>query len=121
PTLDDLIALGGTMGDTTDVHGNLVTPRLTAIDKQVGHLRKASRGITYRHPPNGGALLPEFAAALAPALLEIIAGRGSRERPAVELNNLIGTSTEPRRLPPDGELKIVAFTNVEEVLFLPPG
>jgi hypothetical protein len=121
PTLDDLIALGGTMGDTTDIRGNLITPRLTAIDKQVGHLRKASRGITYRHPPNGGALLPEFAAALAPALLEAIAGRRERERPTIDLTNLLGTSAAPRQLPPDGELKVVAFTNVEEVLFLPPG
>lgn len=121
PTLDDLIALGGTMGDSTDIRGNFITPRLTAIDKQVGHLRKASRGITYRHPANGGALLPEFAAMLAPALLEVTADRGSHERPAIELNNLLGTSAAPRRLPPDGELKVVAFTNVEEVLFLPPG
>ncbi|MBB5856462.1 hypothetical protein ACFQ05_26640 [Amycolatopsis umgeniensis] len=121
PTLDDLIALGGTMGDATDIRGNLVTPRLTAIDKQVGHLRKAYGGVTYRHPPNGGALLPEFAAALAPTLLEVIASHGSRERPTAELNNLLGTSATPRRLPPDAELKIVAFTNVEEVLFLPPG
>lgn len=121
PTLDDLIALGGTMGDSTDMHGNLITPRLTAIDKQVGHLRKASRGVTYQHSPNGGALLPRFAAALSSALLEVIADRGSRERPTIDLNNLLGSSATPRPLPPDGELKVVAFTDVEEVLFLPSG
>ncbi|GAA1560499.1 hypothetical protein GCM10009827_097200 [Dactylosporangium maewongense] len=121
PTLDDLIALGGTMGDAVDRHGNFVTPRLTAIDKQVGHLRKAFRGITYRHPDGGGSLLPAFAAALGSALREVLAGTAGHERPPVDLGNLTGRSASPRPLPPDGALKIVAFTDVEELLFLPPG
>ena len=121
PTLDDLIALGGTMGDATDPNGNLVTPRLTAIDKHVGHLRKAFRGITYRRPSSSDALLPDLASALASAMLDIISRREARERPAIEVSNLLGTSTSPRPLPPDGKLKVVAFTNVEDVLFLPSG
>lgn len=121
PTLDDLIALGGMMGDATDMYGNFVTPRLTAIDKQVGHLRKAFRGLTYQHPGTDNAVLPRLAGVLNTALLEIIARSRSRERTSFDLDNVLGTSASPRPLPPDDELKILTYTNVEEVLFLPSG
>jgi hypothetical protein len=121
PTLDDLIALGGMMGSATDIYGNFITPRLTAIDKQVGHLHKAFCGITYQHTGNDDAVLPRLASALTAALLEIIVRGRSRERPPFDLDNVLGTAASPRPLPPDGELKILAYTNVEEVLFLPSG
>lgn len=121
PTLDDLIALGGAMGIATDIHGNLVTPRLAAIDKQVGHLRKAYRGITYRRPGGDSPVLPRLADALGTAVQEILDRGRTSERSPADLENLTGTSPSPRPLPPDGKLKIVSRTPVEDVLFLPSG
>jgi len=37
------------------------------------------------------------------------------------LDGVWGRSSQPRRLPPDGAAKIVEFTDVETVLFLPDG
>ncbi|MFG1767009.1 hypothetical protein ACGFIH_27060 [Micromonospora parva] len=119
-TLDDLIALGGVMGDFTDVAGNWVTPRLAAIDKQVGHLRKAYRGISYRRAA-GEVVVPGLAAALGRALKDLRDADLTPEHMPWRLDDLCGRSPEPRRLPPDGAAKIVGFTDVETVLFLPMG
>jgi hypothetical protein len=75
PVLDDLIALGGMSRDATDEHGDAVTPRLTDDDRDIGRLRDAFRGISYRHdgtnPP-----LPRLAAALRTAVEEVLARGG---------------------------------------------
>ncbi len=34
---------------------------------------------------------------------------------------LCGTSPRPRHLPPDNELKVIAFTDVENIFFIPSG
>ncbi|MBM7494197.1 tetratricopeptide (TPR) repeat protein [Micromonospora luteifusca] len=119
-TLDDLIALGGVMGDFTDMAGNWVTPRLAAIDKQVGHLRRAYRGISYRRA-DGEVVVSDLAGALGLALGDLRDADITLEPAPWRPADLCGRSPEPRRLPPDGAAKIVAYTDVEAVLFLPEG
>jgi hypothetical protein len=75
PALDDLIALGGILGEATDEHGIPVTPRLSAADRQVGLLRDAFRGITYAYDPSTVPPLAHLAAALRTALEDVLGGR----------------------------------------------
>jgi hypothetical protein len=77
PALDDLIALGGILGEATDEHGIPVTPRLSAADRQVGLLREAFRGITYAYDPSAVPPLPHLAGALRTAVEDVL-GRRSR-------------------------------------------
>ena len=118
--LDDLIALAGTMGTAVDMAGNLVTPKLTAADKQVGHLRKAFRGITY-HRADSREIMPNLAQAIRRALREIRAEGRPRHTAPWTPQELCGTSPRPRHLPPDNELKVIAFTDVENIFFIPSG
>ncbi|MFD8813332.1 hypothetical protein ACFV23_18025 [Streptomyces sp. NPDC059627] len=119
-SLEDVIALSGVLGDATDVAGNFITPRLTAIDKQVGHLRKAFRAISYTRP-DGAPVMSDLAAALRRTLADLAAGPATAEATPWRPEDLWGRSTEPRRLPPDNSQKIIAFSDVESVLFLPRG
>jgi hypothetical protein len=121
PTLDDLIVLGGMIGYAVDLAGNLITPKLTATDKQVGHLRKAFRGITYQRPDPHRPTMPLLADAIRDALTDMAAAGSTRHQPPWKLEDLAGASPEPRRLPPDNELKIIAFSDVEKVFFIPSG
>ncbi len=118
--LEDLISLAGMMGDSVDLAGNPITPRLTATDKQVGHLRKAFRGITYNRPENG-VIMPNLAQAVRQALREIVAAGPARRAVPWTPQDLSGTSPDPRRLPPDNELKVIAFTDVQNIIFIPSG
>jgi hypothetical protein len=118
--LDDLIALGGMMGAPTDLAGNPVTPRLTVTDMQVGYLRKASRGITYRRPENS-VIMPNLAQAIRQALDEIHAREHPRYPAPWAPQDLCGTSPHPRRLPPDNKRKVITFTDAESVFFIPAG
>ncbi len=118
--LDDLIALAGTMGTAVDMAGNLVTPKLTVADKQVGHLRKAFRGITY-HQTDNLKIMPNLAQGIRRALRELRAEGRPRHTAPWTPQELCGTSPRPRNLPPDNELKVIAFTDVENVFFIPSG
>jgi hypothetical protein len=119
-TLNDLIALSGAMGDTTDLAGNLITPRLAAIDKQVGYLSRAYRGISFDRGEDA-PVLPRLAAAIRGTLAGMRVEETARRPPPWRLRDLSGRTAEPRRLPPDNKTKIVAFSDVEDVLFLPQG
>jgi hypothetical protein len=116
-TLNDLIALAGAMGDATDLAGNLLTPRFTATDKQVGHLHKAFRGISFQP----GETASELGAAIRTALADLRAAGITRQPVPWRLRDLCGRSPEPRNLPPDNAAKIIEFSDVEELLFLPEG
>lgn len=121
PTLDDLIALGGMMGSATDLAGNLITPRLTAADKQVGHLGKAFRGITYRGAVAPAAVLPGFARKMGEVLGEILDTTRPEEVPPWHPQDLVGRSLRARRLPPDNGNKVIPFTDLEDLFFIPSG
>ncbi|NMO56874.1 hypothetical protein HH310_37590 [Actinoplanes sp. TBRC 11911] len=73
--LDDLIALGGILGEATDEYGIPVTPRLSAADRQVGLLREAFRGITYDYDPSAAAPLPGLALALRTGVSDVMGRR----------------------------------------------
>ncbi len=120
PTLDDLIALAGTMGDASDLAGNFVTPRLTALDKQVGYLSQAYRGITFRCD-TGETILPELADSIRGVLGDFRIDDRIPEAVPWQPEDLCGRSTRPRCLPPDNEQKLISFTDVEDVVFLPNG
>ncbi|MCC8251561.1 hypothetical protein [Saccharothrix luteola] len=117
-TLNDLIALAGAMGDATDPAGNFLTPRFTATDKQVGHLHKAYRGISFQHEEGA---LPGLAEVIRTALADMRTENITRQPVPWRLQDLWGRSPEPRNLPPDNVAKIIEFSDVEELLFLPEG
>lgn len=116
-TLNDLIALAGAMGDATDFAGNFLTPRFTATDKQVGHLHKAYRGISFQPGETGS----DLTAAIRTALSDLRAADVTRKPVPWRLRDLWGRSPEPRNLPPDNAAKIIAFSEVEDLFFLPEG
>ena len=119
-TFDDLIALGGMIGHATDTAGNFVTPRLTALDKQIGYLGKAYRGITFRRDASE-MVLPELADTIRNVLSNFGTGGRPNESVPWKLHDLCGRTSNPRRLPPDNKLKVISFTDVEDILFLPHG
>ncbi|WP_069159963.1 hypothetical protein [Nocardia altamirensis] len=119
-TLDDMIALSGLMGDATDLAGNFVTPRFAAIDKQLGHLHKAYRGLTYRRL-EGAAVLPGLSDAISRTLADMRTADLTPPTLPWRPQDLVGRSPTPRRLPPDNQPKIIGSTDVEMVLFLPQG
>ncbi|MGV9365636.1 hypothetical protein [Amycolatopsis sp. NPDC003731] len=105
------------IADTMTIDGRYRTPRLTALERQLEVLDEEVRGITFSARPDGG-LSPAFTAALATALADVdpITGRESM------LTDLpVGVSPNPRRLPPDNQLKVVSATPVEDLLYIPPG
>jgi len=85
----------------------------------MGYLRKAHCGITYIRPDANCWIMPNFAEALRKILYDIPERDQSRASTPWALDDLLGTSVAPRRLPPGNELKIVAHTNVEDIFFLP--
>ncbi|MEU8632810.1 hypothetical protein AB0C38_11625 [Amycolatopsis sp. NPDC048633] len=105
------------VADTMTIDERYRTPRLTALERQLEVLDEEVRGITFSARPDGG-LSPAFTAALATALAGVdpITGREST------LTDVpIGVSPNPRRLPPDNQLKVVSATPVEDLLYIPPG
>ena len=121
PLVEDLIALGSavSLGDATDLSGNLVTPRLSGSDRQVALLHKAFRGVTFRRAGTAITNL-EALARLLPALLDELSLRADDSQPPWDMD-LLGVSPDPRRLPPDGERKVVSSTPMERLYFLPAG
>ncbi len=119
-SFNDLIAFGGMAGDATDLAGNFVTPRLRAIDKQVGHFRKAYRGITFQSDA-GQTVLPALAQSIKGVLSDFRVDDVSSEAIKWQPHDLCSCSPHPRCLPPDGQQKLIQFTNVEDILFLPAG
>jgi hypothetical protein len=107
--------------DGTTVGGQPLTPRLTALEQQLGELRDEIRGVTFSARLDGG-LSPAFSGALGAALADVIGDRptmspAERERAIADLP--LGVSPLPRRLPPDGELKIIGATPVEDLVEIP--
>lgn len=119
-TLDDLVCLGGMMGNAMTKSGDLVTPRLMAIDKQLGRLRDVRAAVSYNAAEDESQVILHLTQLLRPALQF-----GRRLESARNLEwaptDLVGTADTPRPLPPDGALKIVSRTPVEDVTFLPSG
>jgi hypothetical protein len=105
--------------DAFTVDGGFLSPRLTALEQQLVHLRGV-RGVTFSGPADSRGLAEHFAAALRAELRTYPAmSPDARRRAVAELP--LGRSDSPRRLPPDGELKVIRYTPVEDLIFIPTG
>jgi hypothetical protein len=118
---DQLISYAQLAGDTYARSGRPLTPRMSALDKQLGHLTKAHCAITYCRRAPDDWHLPVFTAAVRAALDEVMATEGRPKRPCVDLNSVVGRSPGPRVVPPDNAMKIIQFSNIEDLFFIPSG
>lgn len=102
-------------------------PRLTGLDKQIGHLRHVAHSLAFPardfedfHDP----LSLEMQEAIRAAALDIIDNESANyvgvDRTAQNYLDF-GVSDQPRRVFPDYEEKVVRYTPVETLLFIPPG
>jgi len=121
--------------DVFDLKGSELhphAPRLTALDNQLVALSEAHGIVVYSQEELRGLRKSRltkrwksrFTTKLRSSLLKVLlsatdtdsVGHSTR-RHAIPL----GKSPEPRRLPPDDELKVIQFTNVEDLLVIPYG
>lgn len=109
--------------DAFTVAGGFPSPRLTGLEQQLRHLRHI-RGVTFSGPDESQGLAEHFAAALRAELVKLsrtypTMSSDARTRAIADLP--LGRSDSPRRLPPDGDLKVVRHTAVEKILYIPTG
>jgi hypothetical protein len=119
--VDRLIAVSGISADAFTVSGDPVTPRLTATDLQLGYLRHARIGMTYEPPGPDRCSGPELIENLGRAMRTAPEHGRSASTLPWSVPDLTGSSDTPRRLPPDGELKLIAHSDVGQLLFIPEG
>jgi hypothetical protein len=103
--------------------GTVGQPKVSMLERQLASLMAKARGITFT-AGDGGGLSPAFVSALATALAEVVGDRPpptDHERRAAVRDLPLGVSPQPRRLPPDGELKVISYTPVEDLLYIPNG
>lgn len=105
-------------------------PRLTALDNQLIELKNVHSAVTYSQENLGGLrkswLTRRWKSRLVFTLnLELrkvlVHTWRTGDSPAINYATLLGKSPKPRRLPPDGELKVIQFSNVEDLLIIPRG
>lgn len=98
-----------------------ITPRLSALDAQIAHLRNAAGIVPFRRRDLKNPHNPQFPSILK-SLVELVCSkpRTARGIGPEACQILLGRSTSPRRLPPDGAQKIIQFTNVENLIEIPP-
>lgn len=99
------------------------TPRFSAFDKQLVSLGYAHTIITFTMNQVRDPLRSGFSQKVRPVVQRVVRnGKWRRKfswwrrsRP----NTLLGKSSRPRRLPPDNGRKIIQFTNVEDLVYIP--
>jgi hypothetical protein len=111
------------IADSFTTSGQFISPRLTALEQQLVHLRGV-RGVTFSGPEESAGLAAHFADALRAELARLsgalpVMSQEARAQAVADLP--VGRSDSPRRLPPDGELKVVRYTAVEDLLYIPTG
>jgi hypothetical protein len=100
-------------------HWRAPTPRFSALDMQVGTLRNAAGVVEFRYKDLKN-LHSQFPAILK-STIERVCSKPRAERTGSGARAvLLGRSDKPRRLPPDGKRKIIQFTNVEDIVRIPP-
>ncbi|MEV6844429.1 hypothetical protein [Actinoplanes sp. NPDC051411] len=93
-----------------------MVPRISAYDRQLVNLRAARGLISFRKGVFSRSSQVKFSHDLTELVNQVIRdSRSSRVQPDV----MLGRSPRPRRLPPDGARKIIEFTNVEDLLYIP--
>jgi hypothetical protein len=101
--------------------GTVALPKVSVLERQLASLMAEAPGVTFTA---GGGLSPAFVSALATALADVVGDRPpptDDERRAAVRDLPLGISPRPRRLPPDGELKVISYTPVEDLLYIPRG
>ncbi|SHF78279.1 hypothetical protein SAMN05444351_0782 [Geodermatophilus nigrescens] len=103
-------------------HVRALTPRLSARNRQVGKLCGTHGMVLHRsrdvkkYPRRSRSLLE-----LRDQVLLVLAKDGRiKDHFHPVASDLIGRSPLPRRLPPDGQLKVIQFVNVEDLMRIPP-
>ncbi|WP_344511756.1 hypothetical protein [Dactylosporangium maewongense] len=100
------------------------TPRLWALDRQLARLRHAAGTVPFTSHDTA-SIRSRFASNLRRQVKRAIKrqsdGHGRTEAMDPSAPLPINVSDDPRRLPPDGELKIVSHTNVEDLIVIPNG
>jgi hypothetical protein len=122
--LSSMTPLGSYAFSTTLKGPRPVTPRLIAADKQLARLEHAFGIIGFTRSQISSPARSDFLFTLRPLVVRVIHEpkhqKGARRTPWWRPSVLLGTSSEPRRLPPDNERKIIQFTNVEDLIDIPP-
>jgi tetratricopeptide (TPR) repeat protein len=110
-------------GDVFRLSRKPLVPRLSALDKQLANLREAGGFLVTTRQEVASPLKSGFFRRLEDAIVEIVAGvtDDSADEVAATHAQLTGRSTVPRRLPPDNQEKIIQYTNVEDLLYIPRG
>jgi len=105
------------------VEGSFASLRLTALEQQLAHLRGV-QGVTFSGPADTASVARNFAAAIRAELDSLFRtsptlSQEARRKAVADLP--VGRSDSPRRLPPDDELKVIRYTAVEDLIFIPTG
>jgi hypothetical protein len=109
------------LGDVFTADGQLLSPRMTALEQHLAYL-KGIPGLQFPGPEEFRSRAKRFIAALHAELTRLSRANPPmppevRERAAASLP--LGRSDRPRRLPPDGEPKVIRYTAVERLIFIP--
>jgi len=96
------------------------TPRFSALDMQIGSLHDSQAIVEFKYKDLRN-LHSQFSTTLNSLIERVCSkprtGRGVSPQASAML---LGRSDEPRRLPPDSARKIIQFTNVEDIIRIPP-
>ncbi len=97
----------------------VLLPHFSALDLQVGNLDNAAGLLAFKRSelknPHS-----QFSITLKSTVNRVCSKPRNRGGTGSGVNAiLLGRSNKPRRLPPDGERKIIQFTNVEDMVLIP--
>lgn len=101
--------------------GQPLSPRMTALEQHLAYLRGIP-GLPFPGPGESRSRAKRFTTALRAELARLSRTYPPmppevRERAVASLP--LGRSDRPRRLPPDGKAKVIRYTAVEELIFIP--
>jgi TPR repeat protein len=95
-------------------------PKIGALNRKLGVMSDARSVVTFNRIELAQSA-PWPSIRLEAAILQILAESGGHTKPEKDKKAQTGVSDSPRRLPPDWMLKVLQFTRVEDLLFIPHG
>lgn len=109
------------LGDVFTARGQPLSPRMTALEQHLAYLKDIP-GLPFPGPDEFRSRAKRFTAALDAELTRLSRTYPPmppevRERAVASLP--LGRSDHPRRLPPDGKPKVIRYTAVEKLVFIP--
>ena len=100
-----------------------VTPRFSSYDRQLVSLLSAHSIAPFARSQIRNPIRSGFSQHLESLVRRVVReekrGKGGRRAGGPNPTVLLGKSSEPRRLPPDSARKLIQFTNVEDLLYIP--